>query len=44
MELKGKRIAILIEDMYNEFEFWYPYYRMKESGAGRQPDYLAYSG
>lgn len=33
MELKGKRIAILIEDLYNEFEFWYPYYRMKEAGA-----------
>ena len=33
MELKGKSIAILIEDMYNEFEFWYPYYRMKEAGA-----------
>lgn len=33
MELPGKRIAILIEDMYNEFEFWYPYYRMKETGA-----------
>ena len=33
MELSGKRIAILIEDVYNEFEFWYPYYRMKEAGA-----------
>ena len=33
MELTGKRIAILIEDMYNEQEFWYPYYRMKEAGA-----------
>ena len=33
MELTGKRVAILIEDMYNEFEFWYPYYRMKEAGA-----------
>jgi protease I len=33
MELTGKRIAILIEDMYNENEFWYPYYRMKEAGA-----------
>lgn len=33
MELKGKRIAILVEDLYNEFEFWYPYYRMKEAGA-----------
>jgi len=33
MELIGKRMALLIEDMYNEFEFWYPYYRMKEAGA-----------
>jgi len=33
MELKGKRIAILVEDLYNEFEFWYPYYRLKEAGA-----------
>ena len=33
IELTGKRIALLIEDMYNEFEFWYPYYRMKEAGA-----------
>ena len=33
MELTGKRIAILIEDMYNELEFWYPYFRMKEAGA-----------
>ena len=33
MELSGKRVAIRIEDMYNEFEFWYPYYRMKEAGA-----------
>jgi protease I len=33
MELSGKRIALLVEDLYNEFEFWYPYYRMKEAGA-----------
>jgi protease I len=33
MELAGKRIAILIEDMYQEHEFWYPFYRMKEAGA-----------
>ena len=33
MELKGKRIALLIEDLYNKFEFWYPHYRMKEAGA-----------
>jgi protease I len=33
MELTGKRVAIFIEEMYNENEFWYPYYRMKEAGA-----------
>lgn len=33
MEITGKRIAILIEDMYNEQEFWYPFFRMKEAGA-----------
>ena len=33
MELKGKRVAILIENYYQEQEFWYPYYRMKEAGA-----------
>jgi protease I len=33
MELTGKRIALFIEDMYQEQEFWYPYYRMKEAGA-----------
>ena len=24
------KIGILIEDLYNEFEFWYPYLRLKE--------------
>jgi protease I len=33
MELKGKKVVILVEEMYNEFEFWYPYYRLKEAGA-----------
>jgi len=33
MRLKGKRIAILAEDLYNEFELWIPYYRFKEEGA-----------
>lgn len=33
MELKGKRVMILAEEMYNEFELWYPYYRLKEAGA-----------
>jgi len=33
MELKGKRVALLVEDLFNVFEFWYPYYRLKEAGA-----------
>ena len=33
MELNGKKILILVETFYNEFEFWYPYYRLKEAGA-----------
>jgi len=33
MELKGKKVVILVEEMYNEYEFWYPYYRLKEAGA-----------
>ena len=31
--LKGKNVIILIEDMFNVFEFWYAYYRLKEAGA-----------
>ncbi|HKJ45878.1 MAG TPA: type 1 glutamine amidotransferase domain-containing protein [Balneolales bacterium] len=33
MELRNKTVAILIEDLYEDMEFWYPYYRMKEAGA-----------
>ncbi len=33
MKLKGKRVAVLISDMYQELEYWYPYYRLKEEGA-----------
>ena len=33
MQLKGKKVIILIEEMFNIFEFWYPYYRLKEAGA-----------
>ncbi len=33
MELHDKKVALLVEDMYNEFEFWYPRYRLKEAGA-----------
>lgn len=33
MELTGKRIAILAEDMYEDLELQYPLYRMREAGA-----------
>lgn len=33
MKLKGKRVALFVEKLYNEHEFWYPYYRFKEEGA-----------
>src|ERR1035441_5545993 len=36
MELRGKRIAILIDTAYQEMEVWYPYYRFQE--AGRESD------
>jgi protease I len=33
LKLKGKRIAILTSEMYEDLEFWYPYFRMVEEGA-----------
>gem|GEM_PF-2117044 len=33
MELKGKKVIILVEEMFNDQEFWYPYYRLKEAGV-----------
>jgi len=33
MSLAGKKVAILVADMYQELEFWYPYLRLKEEGA-----------
>ena len=33
MKLADKKVFILVETIYNDLEFWYPYYRLKESGA-----------
>ena len=33
MELQGKRAAVLIEQMYQEMEVWYPIYRLREAGC-----------
>lgn len=33
MELKGKRVAVLVDQQYQEMEVWYPYYRLIEAGA-----------
>lgn len=33
MELKEKKIAILVEEMFNDLEFWYPFFRLREAGA-----------
>ncbi len=33
MTLKGKKIALFVADLYEDVEFWYPFYRMKEEEA-----------
>lgn len=51
MRLKGKRIAILAEELYEEMELWAPYYRLLEEGAevvlvgsGSAPEYRGKHG
>ena len=38
MELEGRRVAILAENLYEDPELWYPYYRLQEAGPGRVVD------
>ncbi|MEN6479942.1 MAG: type 1 glutamine amidotransferase domain-containing protein [Anaerolineales bacterium] len=33
MASHGKRVAILVEDTYEDPELWYPYYRLQEAGV-----------
>ena len=33
MELTGKRFVILVDTQFNDHEFWYPFFRLKEAGA-----------
>jgi protease I len=33
MSLTGKRVAVLVEQQYQEMELWYPVYRLREAGC-----------
>lgn len=33
MSLKGKHVAVMVDQRYQELEVWYPYYRLVEAGA-----------
>ena len=33
MDLQGKRIVILVDNLYQEMELWYPYFRFQEAEA-----------
>lgn len=33
LDLAGKRVAVLVEQQYQELEVWYPVYRLREAGA-----------
>jgi protease I len=33
MDLTGKRVAVLVEQKYEEMEVWYPVYRLREAGC-----------
>ena len=33
MKLQSKAVAVLVEDIYEDLELWYPVYRLREEGA-----------
>jgi protease I len=33
MELEGRKVALFVADYFEDLEFWYPYYRLKEAEA-----------
>ena len=33
MNLNGKKVAVLVEQQYQEMEVWYPVYRLREAGC-----------
>ncbi|HET6575008.1 MAG TPA: type 1 glutamine amidotransferase domain-containing protein [Fimbriiglobus sp.] len=33
MDLTGRRVAVLVEQQYQELEVWYPVYRLREAGC-----------
>jgi protease I len=33
MQLHGKRVAILAENLYEDLELWYPALRLREAGT-----------
>ena len=33
MDLRGKRVAVLVENLYEDLELWYPVLRFREAGA-----------
>lgn len=33
MQLQGRKVAVLVEDLYENLELWYPVLRLREEGA-----------